>query len=67
MLEFFHLQRLGVTQSFFFVKVLSKFDFGHFLEAPPGHPTLNEKILVWDISVYAPSPKVRFKVSGGIC
>ena len=47
MLEFFQLQKLGVTQGFFIVKVLSKFDFGHFLEkmitAPPGYPTLNQE------------------------
>ena len=32
MLEFLQLQKLWVTQGFFIVKVLSKFDFGQFLE-----------------------------------
>ena len=32
MLQFFPLQKLGVTQGLFIVKVLSKFDFSHLLE-----------------------------------
>ena len=30
--EIFHLQKVGVTEVFFRVKVVLNFDFGHFLE-----------------------------------
>ena len=30
--EKFHLQKVGVTKVFLLVKVVSDFDFGHFLE-----------------------------------
>ena len=37
------------------------------IAAPPGYPALEKKVLVWDISVYVPNIKNRFKVPGGFC
>ena len=49
--EKFRPQKLGVTKGFFILKVVSNFDFDHFLEkksaAPLGCGTFTVKIFIW--------------------
>ena len=68
--EKFRLQKVGVTEVFFWSKSGVRFSFraffGKMIAAPPGCKCLRTKILVWVQSVVVHSIQNMFKTPGGI-